>query len=89
MCVGAFTLAAPGLLDGRRATTHWQWAGELARRYPYIDVDPGVLFVDRGPDPPTRRPRPGARRLLESTRLTVDRVAEQSGFGSYRTHRSR
>jgi transcriptional regulator GlxA family with amidase domain len=49
MCVGAFTLAAAGLLDGRRATTHWQWAGELARRYPDIDVDPSVLFVDEGP----------------------------------------
>jgi transcriptional regulator GlxA family with amidase domain len=48
MCVGAFTLAAAGLLDGRRATTHWQWAGELARRFPQIDVDPGVLFVDEG-----------------------------------------
>src|SRR5258708_3984453 len=49
MCVGAFTLAATGLLDGRRATTHWQFAGELARRYPAIDVDPNVLFVDEGP----------------------------------------
>jgi transcriptional regulator GlxA family with amidase domain len=49
MCVGAFTLAAAGLLDGRRATTHWQFAPELARRYPAIDVDPTVLFVDEGP----------------------------------------
>jgi len=48
MCVGAFTLAAAGLLDGRRATTHWQFAGELARRYPDIDVDANVLFVDEG-----------------------------------------
>jgi transcriptional regulator GlxA family with amidase domain len=48
MCVGAFTLAAAGLLDGRRATTHWQYAGELARRYPAVDVDPRVLFVDEG-----------------------------------------
>jgi transcriptional regulator GlxA family with amidase domain len=48
MCVGAFTLAAAGLLDGRRATTHWQYAGELARRYPDVDVDPTVLFVDEG-----------------------------------------
>jgi transcriptional regulator GlxA family with amidase domain len=48
MCVGAFTLAAAGLLDGKRATTHWQWAGELARQYPDIDVDPRVLFVDEG-----------------------------------------
>jgi transcriptional regulator GlxA family with amidase domain len=49
MCVGAFTLAAAGLLDGRRATTHWQFAPELARQYPAIDVDPTVLFVDEGP----------------------------------------
>lgn len=49
VCVGAFTLAATGLLDGRRATTHWQWADELARRYPAIEVDPAVLFVDEGP----------------------------------------
>lgn len=48
MCVGAFTLAAAGLLDGRRATTHWQWADDLAQRFPRIDVDPNVLFVDEG-----------------------------------------
>ncbi|MGV9546034.1 GlxA family transcriptional regulator [Nocardia beijingensis] len=48
VCVGAFTVAAAGLLDGLRATTHWQWAGELARRYPTVEVDPTVLFVDNG-----------------------------------------
>ncbi|MEV6551300.1 helix-turn-helix domain-containing protein [Streptomyces sp. NPDC051597] len=48
ICVGAFSLAATGLLDGHRATTHWQYAGELARRYPEVDVDPAVLFVDHG-----------------------------------------
>ncbi len=47
-CTGAFVLAAASLLDGRRATTHWQYAGELARRYPRIQVDPGVLYVDEG-----------------------------------------
>ncbi len=47
-CTGAFVLAAAGLLDGRRATTHWQYAGQLARRYPQIQVDPGVLYVDEG-----------------------------------------
>ncbi|MGV0645456.1 GlxA family transcriptional regulator [Mycolicibacterium sp. XJ879] len=48
ICVGAFTVAAAGLLDGVRATTHWQLAAELARRYPAVDVDPTVLFVDNG-----------------------------------------
>ena len=47
-CTGAFALAAAGLLDGRRATTHWLHADELARRYPAIDVDPSVLYVDAG-----------------------------------------
>jgi transcriptional regulator GlxA family with amidase domain len=48
ICVGAFTLAATGLLDGRRATTHWAAAAELARRHPAVEVDPAVLFVDEG-----------------------------------------
>jgi transcriptional regulator GlxA family with amidase domain len=48
ICVGAFTLAAAGLLDGLRATTHWAAAGELSRRYPAVDVDADVLFVDNG-----------------------------------------
>ena len=47
-CSGAFVLAAAGLLDGRRATTHWQYAARLASRYPAIDVDPDVLYVDDG-----------------------------------------
>ncbi|CAA0134833.1 HTH-type transcriptional regulator CdhR [Mycolicibacterium vanbaalenii] len=48
ICVGAFTVAAAGLLDGARATTHWQWTDELARRHPAVEVDPSVLFVDNG-----------------------------------------
>ncbi|HEY6493478.1 MAG TPA: helix-turn-helix domain-containing protein [Trebonia sp.] len=48
-CTGAFVLAAAGLLDGRPATTHWNYAAELARRYPQVDVDPGVLYVEAGP----------------------------------------
>lgn len=48
ICTGAFVLAKAGLLDGRRATTHWWCAPELARRYPTIDVDPAVLYVDHG-----------------------------------------
>jgi transcriptional regulator GlxA family with amidase domain len=48
ICSGAFILAEAGLLDGRRATTHWLAADELKRRFPKIDVDPNVLFVDEG-----------------------------------------
>jgi transcriptional regulator GlxA family with amidase domain len=48
VCTGAFALAAAGLLDGRRATTHWLDADELADRYPAVDVDPNVLYVDEG-----------------------------------------
>ena len=48
ICTGAFLLAEAGLLDGRRATTHWAHAAELAERYPDIDVDPNVLYVQDG-----------------------------------------
>ena len=48
ICVGAFDLAAAGLLDGLRATTHWRAAGLLAARHPSVEVDPAALFVDNG-----------------------------------------
>ena len=48
VCTGAFKLAATGLLDGHRATTHWACADELARLYPAVEVDPNVLWVDDG-----------------------------------------
>jgi AraC family transcriptional regulator, transcriptional activator FtrA len=48
ICSGAFVLAAAGLLDGRRATTHWRYAELLRSRYPKIRVDPRVLYVDAG-----------------------------------------
>lgn len=48
ICVGAFVLARAGLLDGLRATTHWVAAPELAARYPGVEVDPDVLYVDNG-----------------------------------------
>ncbi|MGI5238271.1 helix-turn-helix domain-containing protein [Dactylosporangium sp. CA-139066] len=48
LCTGAFVLAAAGLLDGRRATTHWLHAEALAARYPSVEVDPDVLYVDNG-----------------------------------------
>jgi transcriptional regulator GlxA family with amidase domain len=49
VCSGAFALAAAGLLDGRRAATHWQFAERLARRYPRVRVDRDVLYVSDGP----------------------------------------
>ncbi|GAA3235245.1 GlxA family transcriptional regulator [Dactylosporangium siamense] len=48
ICSGAFILAAAGLLDGLRATTHWVAAAELARAYPAVTVDPDVLYIDNG-----------------------------------------
>lgn len=48
ICCGALVLAAAGLLDGRRAATHWTSATDLAERYPRVEVDPYVLFIDHG-----------------------------------------
>ncbi|MCO1582697.1 helix-turn-helix domain-containing protein [Crossiella sp. SN42] len=48
ICSGAFLLAHAGLLDGRRATTHWAQTDELAARFPLVRVDPDVLYVDHG-----------------------------------------
>jgi AraC family transcriptional activator FtrA len=48
ICSGAYVLAAAGLLDGRRAATHWADAAELAARFPHVQVDPAVLYVDHG-----------------------------------------
>jgi transcriptional regulator GlxA family with amidase domain len=48
ICTGAFILAATGCLDGKRTTTHWRAAPELARRHPRVTVDPDVLYVDNG-----------------------------------------
>jgi transcriptional regulator GlxA family with amidase domain len=48
VCSGAFVLAEAGLLDGRRATTHWRSCGLLARRYPTVTVDPDAIFVRDG-----------------------------------------
>jgi len=48
VCTGAFVLAEAGLLDGRRATTHWASTDALARRHPAIEVDPRPIFVRDG-----------------------------------------
>ncbi|MER7460410.1 helix-turn-helix domain-containing protein [Micromonospora sp. NPDC126480] len=48
ICTGAYVMAAAGLLDGRRATTHWMNAQDFAARFPLVDLDPRVLYVDEG-----------------------------------------
>jgi transcriptional regulator GlxA family with amidase domain len=48
VCTGSYLLAAAGLLDGRRATTHWAWCENLAERYPAVRVDPDPVFVRDG-----------------------------------------
>ncbi|GGN67737.1 transcriptional regulator FtrA [Actinoplanes lobatus] len=48
ICSGAFALAAAGLLDGRRATTHWRYADALRERHPAVEVDADVLYIDHG-----------------------------------------
>jgi transcriptional regulator GlxA family with amidase domain len=48
ICTGAFILAAAGLLDGRRATTHWKFADDMRRLHPRVQLDENVLFVDDG-----------------------------------------
>jgi len=49
VCTGAFLLAASGMLDGRRAVTHWAFCAELARRFPAIRVEPDPIFIQDGP----------------------------------------
>ena len=48
LCFGAHVLAEAGLLDGRKATTHWEYARAMADRFPTVDVDPDVLYVEDG-----------------------------------------
>ena len=48
VCTGALVLADAGLLDGRRATTHWHWCDDLARNYPRVTVDPDPIYVRDG-----------------------------------------
>ena len=49
VCTGAFLLAAAGLLDGRRATTHWNWAARLRAQHPAVRVDADPIFIQDGP----------------------------------------
>jgi len=48
VCTGAFLLAATGLLDGKRATTHWRSVGKLAEQFPRVTVDPNPIFIRQG-----------------------------------------
>ena len=48
LCTGAFVLAQAGLLEGRRATTHWKYADELRRQFPQVEVDESALYIEQG-----------------------------------------
>ena len=69
LCTGAFVLAAAGLLDGRRVTTHWMHAGDLAERFPAVEVDPNVLYVDQGQILTSAGPAAGIDLCLHVVRL--------------------
>lgn len=84
ICSGAFLLAATGLLDGRRATTHWLGCEELARRHPRARVDPDVLYVDEGrvltsAGAGAAAPRPGAARDHAPSGSSASPAARASG----------
>jgi transcriptional regulator GlxA family with amidase domain len=49
VCTGIYALAATGMLDGRRAATHWQFVSDFRRRFPAVDVDPDAIFVESAP----------------------------------------
>src|SRR5437763_2414382 len=71
ICTGAYILAEAGLLDGRRATTHWAHAEEFARRYPAVDVDPNVLYVEDGRLFTSAATAAGIDRCLQLVRLAL------------------
>src|SRR3954462_8695043 len=69
ICTGAFALAAAGLLDGRRATTHWRHAGQFAAAFPRVRVTPDVLYVDEGDVLPSAGVAAGLDLCLHIVRL--------------------
>ncbi|MGI3779358.1 MAG: helix-turn-helix domain-containing protein [Janthinobacterium lividum] len=69
VCTGAFALAAAGLLDGRRATTHWMYTDGLAARFPAVEVDPSVLYIIDGPVATSAGTAAGIDLCLELVRL--------------------
>ncbi|MCD9727914.1 helix-turn-helix domain-containing protein [Klebsiella pneumoniae] len=107
ICGGAMLLAQTGLLDGRRATTHWKLLETMQAEFPQIRVEGGPLYisVDKLAEKVAMSPRnftrvftretgasparyvaearlAAARQRLEQTHETLDRIAEQTGFGS-------
>jgi transcriptional regulator GlxA family with amidase domain len=91
VCTGAFLLAAAGLLDGRRAATHWKYCAKLAQRFPAVHVEPDPIFVCDGPvchlgddlslSVPARQAgmseRSFSRHYAQATGLTPARAIEQ------------
>ncbi len=68
LCLGAYVVAEAGLLEGRRATTHWAFAEHFARCYPGVALEPDVLYVDDGPIVTSAGTAAGIDRCLQMVR---------------------
>lgn len=89
ICSGAFVLAHAGLLDGRKATTHWRYLERLQARFPAIDIDPSALYVDDGGIVTSAGSAAGLDMLLHLVRLDfgaaiANRVAQRLVIAGHR-----
>lgn len=81
-CSGAFTLAEAGVLDGRRATAHWQWADSFRERFPAVGLEEDVLFVDDGDILTAAAPPRSTSGCTSSGVTTARRSPTRSAVGS-------
>ncbi len=81
LCTSAFLLAAAGLLDGMRATTHWTLCEAFTQLFPGIEVDPNVLFVDNGRILTSAAARPASTCACTSSGWTTGRVSRRRPRG--------
>lgn len=85
ICLGAFVPAAAGLLDGRPATTHWEYCDDMRRLYPRVELRPDALYVDDGDILTSAGLSAGMDLCLHVVRRELG-AAAASGFGSLERH---